>query len=476
MRDALYHCREVLAAMKYAQLRSSIGAVLCLSGLLVASPALAVEQYTARLAGHAILPAQTVLPPPADAPDTLAVSGRFAGGGALREDRLFATEGESFLSDDAAPRSTGIYLPFAGQPVQGFSGIRALGDDAYLVLTDNGFGSKANSPDALLMVHHVHPDWAEGRVDLRETLFLSDPDRIVPFRIVNEHTETRYLTGADFDPESIQPVGDRYWIGDEFGPYLFAVDRDGKVVAFTEVRHGGAVLRSPDHHAVGMPGSPGSVAFDVRRSRGFEGMALSTDRTTLYPMLEGPLWDGEAGGDEKVDGRPFLRILAFDLNSGTFTDDVWRYPLTEDGNVIGDFNMIDDRRALVIERDGGEGDSALACRNGARPDCFNRPAVFKRVYLIDMNPTDDGFVQKLGFIDLLDIADPDGLALRGAADGRFTFPFVTIENVDRVDDRHIIVANDNNFPFSSGRTIGAADDNEFILLEVADFLQLRAGG
>lgn len=401
--------------MKRAHIWSSIGVALSLSGLVVASSALAAERHAARLAGHAVLPAQTVLPPPADAPAALSVSGRFAGDGNLRQERLFATEGESFLSDDAAPRGTGIFLPFAGQPVQGFSGIKALGDDEYLVLTDNGFGNKANSPDALPMVHRVRPDWAEGRIELRETLFLSDPDRIVPFRIVNEHTETRYLTGTDFDPESIQPVGDRYWIGDEFGPYLFAVDRDGKVVAFSEVGHGGAVLRSPDHHAVGMPGRPGPVAFDVRRSRGFEGMAVSPDGATLYPMLEGPLWDGEAGAEEQADGRSFLRILAFDVESGTFTGDEWRYPLTQDDTVIGDFNMIDDRRALVIERDGGEGDAALACRNGARSDCFNRPAEFKRVYLIDMNPTDDGFVQKLAYIDLLDIADPDGLALRGAA-------------------------------------------------------------
>jgi hypothetical protein len=30
-------------------------------------------------------------------------------------------------------------------------------------------------------------------------------------------------------------------------------------------------------------------------------------------------------------------------------------------------------------------------------------------------------------------------------------PFLTIENVDRVDDTHIVVGNDNNLPFSAGR-------------------------
>ena len=52
-----------------------------------------------------------------------------------------------------------------------------------------------------------------------------------------------------------------------------------------------------------------------------------------------------------------------------------------------------------------------------------------------------------------------------------TFPFFTIENVDVVDARHIIVGNDNNLPFSSSREPNQADDNELILLEVADFLK-----
>lgn len=37
----------------------------------------------------------------------------------------------------------------------------------------------------------------------------------------------------------------------------------------------------------------------------------------------------------------------------------------------------------------------------------------------------------------------------------------------------IIVANDNNFPFSAGREPQKQDDNEFILLDVAEFLRAR---
>ena len=48
----------------------------------------------------------------------------------------------------------------------------------------------------------------------------------------------------------------------------------------------------------------------------------------------------------------------------------------------------------------------------------------------------------------------------------FRFPFTTIEDVVILDDRTIGVLNDNNFPFSSGRTPGLPDNNEFIVLRL----------
>ncbi|MGW0598507.1 hypothetical protein ACWD11_15330 [Streptomyces sp. NPDC002776] len=49
-------------------------------------------------------------------------------------------------------------------------------------------------------------------------------------------------------------------------------------------------------------------------------------------------------------------------------------------------------------------------------------------------------------------------------------PFQTIEDVVLLDDRTLAVLNDNNFPFSSGRTAGQADDNEFITVRLAERL------
>ena len=439
-----------------------------------ALPVQAQNAFPATLAGHALLPAQTFIAAPKDAPASVQTSGKYTTPNGRREDRLGVIAGSSYLSAKDAPKPTGISLPFQGQPVQGFSGIKAMKDGSYWVLTDNGFGSKANSADALLMFHQVKPDWKSGQVQRLKTVFLHDPEHKVPFLIVNEGTKQRYLTGADFDLESMQLIGHHIWFGDEFGPYIIQADRQGKVLAVYDTYVDGKLARSPDHYSATTPAVPGAFSTPVRRSRGYEGMAASRDGQFLYPLLEGPLWD-EAGKQwENKDGREYLRVLEFSVAKGEWTGRSWKYALELKGNNIGDFNMIDADTGLIIERDNGEGLERTACNGPARPDCQNVPAKFKRVYKVSLKDVDaDGFMRKIGYIDLLDIQDPKGMAKVGGENGRFTFPFVTIEDVDVVDAEHIVVANDNNLPYSSGRQLGRNDDNEFILLHVPELLNAR---
>jgi hypothetical protein len=193
-------------------------------------------------------------------------------------------------------------------------------------------------------------------------------------------------------------------------------------------------------------------------------------------MLEKPLWRPEAEDIERVGGAAALRILEVEADAQRWTGRYWLYPLADPAHAIGDLTMIDETRGLVIERDHGQGHPERACAEGATGACFRRPAAFKRVYMIDMAGVAPGEpVRKVGYVDLMDIADPDGLARRGGRpDGRFAFPFVTIESIVRIDATHVVLANDNNFPFSKGRRPDAPDDTEFILLEVADFLDARA--
>jgi hypothetical protein len=450
--------------------------IMLVTALAIPLDASAQQQYPATLAGHAVLPALAIaLEPPKDAPVSFAISGKYTGRDWRRVDAVGTIPGTSYISPASAPRLTGASTPLKGQPMQGFSGIKAMPEGIFWVMTDNGFGAKKDSADALLMFHQIRPDWKAGTVQHLRTVFLHDPDHRIPFLIVNEGTVKRYLTGADLDIESIQFIGDSIWFGDEFGPYLLRVDREGKVLAIYETKLDGKPLRSPDHYAVNTPAVPGSFSTPVRRSRGFEGMASAKDGRFLYPLLEGPLWiEAEKKWETDKDGREYLRILEFDIAKSEWTGRSWKYRVEANGNNIGDFNMIDGDTGLIIERDTLEGLPEDECRGPARPDCYPTAAKFKRVYKISLTDVDaDGFVKKIGYVDLLDIKDSQSMAKRGTKDGVFKFPFVTIENVDVVDAEQIVVANDNNLPYSAGRKPNVQDDNELILLRVPELLRAR---
>lgn len=336
------------------------------------------------------------------------------------------------------------------QPVQGFSSLIRTRDGRLLVLSDNGFGSRANSPDAVLRFTEVVPDFrtargGAGTVRLGRSVPLRDPDRRIPWAITAdlprypgsslavdpEIRRNRLLTGADFDPESFVEAPDgSLWVGDEFGPYLLRFDSTGRLL----------------DRPVGLPG----VAAPENRerkgepnlgsSKGLEGLALTADGKRLLAMLEGPL-------AEEEDKRALL-VFEFDLERRAFTDKRWRYRLADPGHAIGEITTVDDSRYLVVERDGLQGAEAR----------------FKKIFLVDLDRTDaDGFVAKTELVDLLDLADPDRI---GGAGLRFRYPFVTIEAVLLVDDRTLMVVNDNNYPFSSGRRPGQPDDSEFLLIRL----------
>ncbi|WP_106435791.1 esterase-like activity of phytase family protein [Streptomyces davaonensis] len=326
----------------------------------------------------------------------------------------------------------GIAAPFADQPVQGFSGVVNRHDGTYDVLSDNGYGAKANSADFLLRVHRVKSDTRTGQVKVLGGFNLTDPDHKVPFPLTRAD---RTLTGADFDVESIVRSYDgTLWLGDEFGPFLLHFSPTGKLLEAPISLEG---VKAPENPFLN-GGTP-----NLGGSKGFEGMARSVDGRYLYPLLEGTV-SGDTPGD--------LRFNQFDLKSGQYTGKRWTYRLESPAHAIGDAIAVDKHRFLVIERDGGQGETAKV----------------KRIYLADTRDRDhDGVMDKTLVADLMNLANPKKL---GGFGETFTFPFQTIEDVTLLDDRTLAVLNDNNFPFSSGRTAGKADNNEFITIRLDERL------
>lgn len=319
----------------------------------------------------------------------------------------------------------GVTPPFAAQPVQGFSGVVRRYDGTFDVLSDNGYGTKANSADFLLRVHRVKPNFRQGKVEVLGGFNLSDPDGHVTWPLTRPD---RTLTGADFDVESIvRTVDGTYWIGDEFGPFLLHFSPTGKLLE--------APISLPGVKAPENPFLNGEQP-NLASSKGFEGTARSVDGRTLYPLLEGTVAGDPAGT---------LRINEFDLRKRAYTGKRWTYQLDSPSNAIGDMIAVDRHRFLVIERDGLQGDAAKT----------------KRIYLVD---TRDQNLRKTQVADLLDLANPRNL---GGFGETFRFPFQTIEDVVILDDWTLGVLNDNNFPFSAGRTPDKPDNDEFITVRLS---------
>jgi glycerophosphoryl diester phosphodiesterase len=404
-------------------------AALLLAVLLLPSAASSARTTEPTLLARAVLPADTFLTGPA--------SGSLLG---------------------TAPIN-GRTPPFPGQPVQGISALIKAdsGDDddddeggrgsrsVYWAMPDNGFGNKANSADFLLRVYKVRPefetkDGGPGTIDILGFVQFRDPDGRIPWPIVNGATADRLLTGSDFDIESIRidRRGD-FWVGDEFGPFLLHFDEDGRLLEAPIHLPG---VKSPDHPTLagGTPNLPSS--------RGFEGTAISPNGRTLYPTLEGAL---------TTDADQRRRIFyEFDIRSGSYTDRTWQFRMEDPAHAIGDVTAVDKNRLLVIERDNLQGTAAA----------------FKRVYLVDLRKTDaQGFLVKNLLVDLLAIADPNEISLPAQAGDiglgdPFSFPFQTIESILPLDSRRLLIANDNNYPFSAGRHPGQPDNNEMIIVRV----------
>ncbi len=318
-----------------------------LTSAMLCSVLFGVQEYEANLAGHIIIDSKSTVKPPKDAPDFFKTYGKFAN--ITREEKIgtFKSKGN---------RETDFYLPFKNQPIQGHSGIKYIPKkDVFWVISDNGLGKKYNSYDAMLYAHEFKFDFKNSKYELLKTVFFKDSDKKYPYPITTETTKERYLSGVDFDTESIQVINDEFYIGDEFGPYLLHFDKNGNLKEVFDVYVEGKKLISPDNPSLKFSDKPDgeNEKFNIKRSKGFEAMASSKDGSKLYLLLEGSIYNNNAYENEK--GKEYLRIIEFDVKNKKFTGKTYKYFLEDKSHSIGDFNMIDDKYGIIIERDQKEG-------------------------------------------------------------------------------------------------------------------------
>jgi len=356
---------------------------------------------------------------------------------------LLAPDASAPAPFDAARNQEPDPAPGATQPVGGFSAlIDAKGKDTFWAMPDNGFGSKANSESFLLRVYRVRADFetargGSGEVEILDWITLRDPDEKIGFEIVNEGTQERLLTGGDLDLESMRVARDgTLWFGEEFGPFLVHTDATGRVLEAPIPLPG---VQSPDSPL--LEGEP-----NLGRSNGFEGMAISKNRKTLYPVLEGPV-----EGDDPTRRR----VYAFDIASGRYVERLPDYRVADPDFLVSDFTALGGHRFIALERDNTEG----------------AQAVHKQAFVVDLRETaPDGTLAKRPVVDLLDLRDPSLISEPGrpgdiGLGDPFSLPYVTIEAVLPLGGQRLAIVNDTNFG-STGRNPELPDPSDFVVVRV----------
>jgi 2',3'-cyclic-nucleotide 2'-phosphodiesterase (5'-nucleotidase family) len=167
--------------------------------------------------------------------------------------------------------------------------------------------------------------------------------------------------GADMESIVVAPDG-TFWMSDEYRPAIYHFDENG-VLLDRFIPQGTADAAGEAVETFGTETLP-EVYAQRRSNRGFEGMALDTDRGKLYAWIQSPIdnpdvSDAEADVlDEKTDfnsrNSQVLRILEVDPATGTPTGEyVYFLEGSKDVDKIGDAVYQGNGKFLVVERDSG---------------------------------------------------------------------------------------------------------------------------
>jgi len=250
----------------------------------------------------------------------------------------------------------------------GFSGLAPLGasgkehwtltdrgpnDDADRALADgSGVHCAAKPSGKVIFLPGFTPEIVklgvrDGAVRVQERIPLHDGAREasgMPNLTVDESTYLQTdaaaktctkLTGADgvIDPFGVDTEGivvdsrdGSFWLADEYRPSVIRVASDGQLLSrIVPADLPGLPTASAYADAVAAAGGtldvqpllPGVVnAF--RKNRGFEGVALSPDGTTLYTLLQSPM-DYDSLGASRANrnlarSSPYVRVFRFDVS------------------------------------------------------------------------------------------------------------------------------------------------------------------
>src|SRR5262249_30459721 len=156
------------------------------------------------------------------------------------------------------------------------------------------------------------------------------------------------------DPEGVRasPLG-TFYVSDEYGPYLYEFGNDGKRLRALAVPSKFLIARPAD--ATGSELPPNNTS-GRQTNRGMEGLAINSDGSQLYGMMQNALiQDGALNGSNSRIGFN-NRMLEIDTRTGATRE--FLYQLDKASYGVNELLAVNDHQFLTIERDGNGGTAA----------------------------------------------------------------------------------------------------------------------
>jgi hypothetical protein len=290
---------------------------------------------------------------------------------------------------------------------------------------------------------------------------------------------------VSLDDESIAPDGKGgFWIGDEYGPYVYHYNAQGRMIgalrppeAFIPRRHG-AENFSANSPPAGDKTDTGNPETGRQNNQGFEGMSISPDGHTMFVVNQSALRQDLDAGNVAATRRN-VRLLAYDITAAPrlIHEYALQLPLYRESgktNVAAQSELlaIDDHRFLLLCRDSGGG---LASK---------RPAsLYRKIELVNVEGATDiagrydgatgsiapkgvlrGDIKPASMTDFVDLNDNKQLGRFGLHNGAPAdahdlyekWESLALAPAERPGDYILLVGSDNDFITQHGRMAGKA--------------------
>ena len=238
-------------------------------------------------------------------------------------------------------------------------------DHTYLILPDRGprdGGTAYQCRFHLATIAPASDNPARWEFTLSRTVLLKDEQGRPFIGSSGAYRPSGNPDGRDdlrLDPEGVRIAPDgTIFISDEYGPHVLAFSPEGALLRRLPVpaRYNPAVRDGLEEGEL-----PPRNPKGRQPNRGFEGLALSPDGTTLLAFPQSPLIQ-DGGLDEANEriGR-FIRVLHLPV-SGHADPVEWVYPMKSAQFGTNELLHWSGQTYLAIERDNKEGDKAKAKR------------------------------------------------------------------------------------------------------------------